>query len=42
VQNNTLGLISLAKEGNIGVLKSGEFFLVSLTLTLQLFCNLLL
>ena len=42
VENNTSGLIALAENGGICVLESGELFLVTLALSLELFRNVLL
>lgn len=42
VENNTLCLVTLANNGDVGLLKSRKFLLVSLALTLELLGNLLL
>lgn len=42
VENNTSGLVALAKNGGVCVLESGELFLVALALSLELFRNVLL
>jgi hypothetical protein len=42
VENNTLGLITLAEKGSVGVLKARQLLLVPLSLTFKLFSNFLL
>lgn len=42
MENNTLSLVSLTEDGDVGVLKSGELLLVTLPLTLELLGNFLL
>ena len=42
VKNHTSRFVALAEDGRLGVLKSGELFLVALTLSLELFGNVLL
>jgi hypothetical protein len=42
MENNTLGLVSLAQEGGVGMLESPDFLLVSLPLPLELLGNFLL
>lgn len=42
VKDHTLSLITLSKNGCVGVLKCCKFLLVTLALTLKFLCNLLL
>lgn len=42
VQNHTSGLVALAENGRVCVLESGEFLLVALTFSLELFSDVLL
>ena len=42
MKDNPLSLVTLAEDSKVGVLKGGKFLLVSLSLTLEFFCNLLL
>lgn len=42
VKNDTLSFITLSKDSGIGVLKGGQFLLVTLAFTLKLLSNLLL
>ena len=42
VENHTLGVVSLTRDCGVCVLKGRDFLLVALSLTLQLFSNLLL
>ena len=42
MQDNTLSLVTLSKDGDVGVLQSGKLLLVAFALTLKLLSNLLL